>query len=180
MAPQVSRLILTGFMGAGKSTVGPILAQNLGWRFLDLDHVIEAGSQSTIADIFRNHGESEFRRREFEALQQVSQENEVVLALGGGAIESESARALLHQASGNCLIFLDGDLDDLLARCNPGGAIRPLLADQEALRARHARRLPHYRSAHITVSTTGLTPNEVANHVLARVSRDWLIEVRNR
>src|ERR1700753_306154 len=180
MAPQLSRLILTGFMGAGKSTVGPILAQNLGWNFVDLDHVIEAGSQSSLAAIFRNHGEAEFRRREFEALQQVNQEKEVVLALGGGAIESESARALIHQTPGNCLIFLDGELDDLLARCNTGGAIRPLLADPEALRARHARRLPYYRTAHITVATTGLTPHEVANHVLARVSRDWLIEVRNR
>src|ERR1700759_3939248 len=77
---RVSRLILTGFMGAGKSTVGPILAQSLGWKFQDLDHVIEAGSHSSIADIFRNHGEAEFRRREFEGLQQVNQENEVVLA----------------------------------------------------------------------------------------------------
>jgi shikimate kinase len=53
---QLSRLILTGFMGAGKSTVGAILARDLGWRFIDLDHVIEANSQRTVAEIFRDYG----------------------------------------------------------------------------------------------------------------------------
>src|ERR1700677_4987582 len=81
---RVSRLILTGFMGAGKSTVGAILAQELGWRFVDLDRVIEASSQLTVADIFRDLGEAEFRERERQAVQQLSGEEHMVLALGGG------------------------------------------------------------------------------------------------
>ena len=67
-------MILTGFMGAGKSTVGAILARDLGWRFLDLDQVIEANSQRTVAEIFRDYGEAEFRRRERQAVQQLSSE----------------------------------------------------------------------------------------------------------
>ena len=59
-ARRVSRLILTGFMGAGKSTVGRILAQELGWKFVDLDRAIEASSQRTVAEIFRDLGEAEF------------------------------------------------------------------------------------------------------------------------
>src|SRR5271156_3479126 len=84
---RVSRLILTGFMGAGKSTVGPILARELGWKFVDLDDVIEASSQLTVAEIFRDHGEAEFRRRERHAVQQLNNEEKIVLALGGGTVE---------------------------------------------------------------------------------------------
>src|ERR1700752_4683590 len=100
---RVSRLILTGFMGAGKSTVGAILARDLGWRFLDLDEVIEANSHRTIAEIFRDYGEAEFRRRERQAVQQLSDEEEIVLALGGGTVEDESTRSLLIRSPGNCL-----------------------------------------------------------------------------
>jgi shikimate kinase len=178
MAKPVSRLILTGFMGAGKSTVGPLLARELGWKFLDLDQVIEARSESTVAEIFREHGEFEFRRRELAALREVIREQDIVLALGGGAIENEAARLLLADSPGNCLVFLHGEWKDLMARCSAEGKTRPLLADLAALEARHTRRLPHYRAAHITVTTTGLTPQDVAMQVLVRVSQEWQIEVR--
>jgi len=177
---RVSRLILTGFMGAGKSTVGGILAQELGWRFVDLDHVIEASSQRTVAEIFREFGEAEFRERERQAVQQLSCEEHMVLALGGGTIEDESTRTQLTQSPGNCLIFLDAPLPELLARCTVGGKTRPLLASAESPEARHHRRLPHYRAAHLTVNTAGLTPREVADQVLERVSLEWLIEARER
>jgi shikimate kinase len=177
---RVSRLILTGFMGAGKSTVGAILAQDLGWRFLDLDQVIEANSQRTIAGIFRDLGEAEFRRQERLAVQQLSGEEEIVLALGGGTVEDESTRSLLIRSPGNCLVFLHAELPDLLARCTVEGKVRPLLAAPEALEARHTLRLPHYRAAHVTVTTTGLGPREVADRVLADVSVKWLIEGRTR
>src|ERR1700685_3344173 len=89
---RLSRLILTGFMGAGKSTVGAILARELGWQFIDLDDVIEASSQRTVAEIFRDHGEEEFRRRERQAVEQLSNRERIVLALGGGAVEDVSTR----------------------------------------------------------------------------------------
>jgi shikimate kinase len=178
--PLVSRLILTGFMGAGKSTVGAILARDLGWRFIDLDQVIEATSQATVAEIFRNHGEAEFRRRERQALEQVSAEEEIVLALGGGVLEDESARSLMLDSPGNCLVFLHAEFDELLARCSAEGRTRPLLAAPEALAARHARRLPHYRASHLTIATTGLAPRDVANQVLASISQEWRIEARKR
>src|SRR5580698_7440156 len=92
---RLSRLILTGFMGAGKSTVGAMLAQELGWRFIDLDEFIETASQSTVADIFRDHGEADFRRRERQAVEQLSSQDQIVLALGGGTVEDESTRSLL-------------------------------------------------------------------------------------
>jgi shikimate kinase len=171
----VSRLILTGFMGAGKSTVGAILARDLGWRFMDLDRVIEASSKSTVAEIFRDYGEADFRRRERQAVEQLISEKEIVLALGGGTIEDESTRSLLIHSPGNCLVFLHAELPDLLARCMVESKVRPLLAAPDALEARHTRRLPHYRAAHITLTTTGLAPREVADRVLTHVSLEWRI-----
>ena len=177
---RVSRLILTGFMGAGKSTVGAILARDLGWKFLDLDQVIEANSHRTVAEIFRDDGEAEFRRLERQAVQQLSGEEAMVLALGGGTVEDDSTRSLLIHSPGNCLVFLHAELPDLLARCTVEGKVRPLLAAPEALEARHALRQPLYRSAHVTVTTTGLAPREVADRVLTDVSAKWLIEGRTR
>jgi shikimate kinase len=180
MMNPVSRLILTGFMGAGKSTVGGILALNLGWRFIDLDQVIEADSQRTVAEIFRDYGEADFRRRERRAVQQLNREEKIVLALGGGTVEDESTLSLLRDSPGNCLVFLHAELPELLARCSVEGKTRPLLASPETLEARHNRRLPQYRAAHVTVTTTGLAPKEVADRVLAQVSSERLIEVRGK
>src|ERR1700683_901889 len=139
----LSRLILTGFMGAGKSTVGVILAKDLGWRFIDLDYMIEASCQKTVAEIFRDHGEANFRERERQAVQQLSGEERIVLALGGGTVEDESTRSLLINSPGNCLVFLEAELTDLLARCTGDGKSRPLLAAPDAMEARHNKRLPH-------------------------------------
>ncbi len=105
---RLSRLILTGFMGAGKSTVGAILARDLGWRFIDLDDVIEASSKRTVAEIFRDLGEANFREQERQAVRQLSTEEKIVLALGGGTVEDESTRSLLLHSPGNCLVFLAG------------------------------------------------------------------------
>jgi shikimate kinase len=177
---QLSRLILTGFMGAGKSTVGAILARQMGWRFIDLDDVIEASSQRTIAEIFRDYGEADFRRREREAVEQLSSQEQIVLALGGGAVEDESIRALLVHPPGNCLVFLEAPLPELLARCTVGAKVRPLLAAPDALAARHTRRLPYYRTAHVTVATNGLAPQAVADRVLEHVSLLWLVNAGKR
>jgi shikimate kinase len=177
---RLSRLILTGFMGAGKSTVGAILAGQLGWRFIDLDDVIEASSQRTVAEIFRDYGEADFRRRERESVEQLSTQEQIVLALGGGAVEDERTRSLLIHSPQNCLVFLDAPLPELLARCTVEGKVRPLLAAPELLAARHTRRLPHYRAAHVTVATNGLAPRAVADRVLEQVFTLWQVEVGKR
>lgn len=172
---RLARLILTGFMGAGKSTVGPLLARRLGWRFLDLDSVIEAACAQSIAEIFRDHGEAYFRSQERQALQQLRDEREIVLALGGGTVEDPATLPALINARDTCVVFLDAPLPELLARARGGAEVRPLLSREEELETRHQRRLPQYRAAHLTVVTTGLRPEEVAGRVLARVSQEWLV-----
>jgi shikimate kinase len=80
------RVYLTGFMGSGKSTVGPILANTIGYEFVDLDRVIEEVEGVTVAEVFRLRGEVHFRDREREAIARLSREPGRVVALGGGAL----------------------------------------------------------------------------------------------
>lgn len=173
--PLLSRLILTGFMGAGKSTIGPLLAQALGWRFLDLDSVIEADCGQTVAEIFHQHGEAYFRQQERRLAEQLGQERQLVLALGGGAVEDPSTLATLLSAPGSCMVFLDAPLPELMARVRSEDGIRPLLKKEEELESRFRRRLPHYRAAHLTIVTTGSSPEEVTAHILSHVRQKWLI-----
>lgn len=160
-------VVLTGFMGAGKTTVGRLLAEELGWGFRDLDVEIERDSGMTIAEIFRQHGEIEFRAREMQALARMLDGERMVLALGGGAIESAGTRERLAAAPDICTVFLSAPLEALVQRCleQPGAAERPVLADRERLHARFTSRLPYYEQAHLRLETGGLTPLEAAQAI---------------
>ncbi|HOR39786.1 MAG TPA: shikimate kinase, partial [Paludibacteraceae bacterium] len=80
-----NRIFLIGYMGAGKTTIGEQLAERLGYKFLDMDHVIEEKMQQSVSQIFSEKGEEEFRRLERECLEEISTEQNVVVATGGGA-----------------------------------------------------------------------------------------------
>lgn len=164
--PPPRRIVLTGFMGSGKSTVGPLLAQRLGWRFVDVDNVIEAEAEATIAELFSRHGEPAFRLREHETILRLAASDSLVLALGGGAIEHPSTRDHILTAPGTLLIHLEVELATTLARCRGSEHIRPVLADQANLAARFARRLPLYRTAHVSISVDALTPDEAVAAIL--------------
>jgi shikimate kinase len=160
------RIVLTGFMGSGKSTVGPILAERLGWRFVDVDEAIETEAGASIADIFARFGESTFRDREHATIARLVTGQDLVIALGGGAIEREDTRNVLLSASRTLLVHLDAKLETALARCAGTEGTRPVLADHANLRARYDRRLPLYRMAHLTVNTDSLNPSDVAKSIL--------------
>jgi shikimate kinase len=159
------RIVLTGFMGSGKSTVGPKLASRLGWRFLDVDAVIEAEAGISIAQLFALHGEPAFRDLEYATTVALAAEDGLVLALGGGAIEREDTRALLLTTPGTLLIHLEIELATTLRRCAGSEGSRPVLADQANLAARYARRLPLYRTAHLSIPVDSLTPAQVVDAI---------------
>ncbi len=163
----VRRIVLTGFMGSGKSTVGPLVAQRLGWSFLDVDNVIEAEAGCTIAELFARHGEAAFRDREHAAIARLAGGEALVLALGGGAIEREATRGLLRNGPGTLLVHLEVELATTLARCRGTEQIRPILADQANLASRYERRLPLYRTAHVSIGVDALTPAEAADAIVA-------------
>lgn len=160
------RIVLTGFMGSGKSTVGPIIAERLGWRFVDVDNVIEHEAGMAIAQIFAHHGESAFRDREQTAIARLISEERVVLALGGGAIEREDTRQLLLTSPGTLLIHLEVQLQTTLDRCSGTDSTRPVFADRANLQARFDRRLPLYRLAHLGVAADTLSPEQVVDAIL--------------
>jgi shikimate kinase len=169
--PGLRRLLLTGFMGAGKSTIGRLLAARLNWDFLDLDASIEARTGLPIPSIFDLHGEARFRQLESEALASALGRNDIVLALGGGAPEVLTNRLLIEQTPATSTIFLDAPFATLYDRCILQSQLRPVLADPVAAEARFQARHPLYRRlAQHTIVTASLTTEETVDAILGRLN----------
>jgi len=172
---HLQRLVLTGFMGAGKTTVGRLLADRLGWDFLDLDAYIESRAGLSVPSIFAAHGEPHFRKLESQALASALGRDKIVLALGGGAPEVLTNRLLLEQTPATATIFLDAPFPTLYDRCvmqslNPGTTARPNLADPALAQARFNARLPLYRRlANLTIDTASLSTEETVAALLGRL-----------
>jgi shikimate kinase len=161
------RIVLTGFMGSGKSTIGPLVARRLGWSFIDVDDVIEAEAGVPIVELFARHGEAAFRELEHATIARLHGAGDrLVLALGGGAIEHPATRELLLTAPGTILVHLEIELATTLARCAGTEHIRPILADRANLSSRYWRRLPLYRIAHVSIAVDALTPEEAVDGIL--------------
>jgi shikimate kinase len=175
--PATRAILLVGFMGAGKSSVGRALARKLGWKFEDLDDRVERREGRSVGAIFRDSGEAEFRRAEHGALQELLDEARTgegsVLALGGGAFVEER-NAELIVAKGVSTVFLDADVMELWRRCRQQaegeGMERPMLGDLEQFQHLYRRRLPHYRKARLRQETSGMAVEEIAEE-LARELR---------
>ena len=161
--------VLVGAPGAGKTTVGRLLAERLGVPFRDTDSDIEERAGKSIPDIFVQDGEPAFRALERAAVAGALADHAGVLALGGGAVLAAETRALLV---GHRVVFLDVGLAAAVRRIGLARD-RPLLAinPRSQLRVLMEERRPLYESvATITVSTDDRTPEEVADAVLARVA----------
>lgn len=157
------RVYLIGFMASGKSTVGPKVAARLGHSFLDLDHLIEGEAGRSIPEIFAEEGEAAFRALETDALHQTADTDNLVVALGGGALVDDENRAFA-KAHGR-VVYLEVNAETVLERVGDEADERPLLQDNEGtplprkkMRARIERmmtdRAPSYAAAHVTVDAT--------------------------
>lgn len=176
LRPQARAIVLIGFMGAGKSSVGRALGEQLGWTFEDLDDRIERREQRKVAEIFRDSGESEFRRAEHAALKELLNElgdgAQKVVALGGGAF-AQRANARLIEAASLPTVFLDAEAEELWRRCQAQAAMeRPLLGSVESFRQLYEARRPHYLKARFRQETGGKTVKQIAADVVQALGLD--------
>lgn len=157
------KVFLTGFMGAGKTTVGRSLARRLGVGFRDIDSLITKRSGSGISEIFSSLGEERFREMESVMLEEVcSASGPAVISTGGGAVISERNRRAMERAG--VVIYLKAKLETLMRRVSPD-APRPLLKVADpAVKAAEllAARESFYEEADFTIETEGLSPERVA------------------
>ncbi len=163
------KVVLIGFMGSGKSTVGKLLSKKTSLPFVDLDSVIVEREGRTIPEIFREEGEEFFRELEREMLiSELRREGSFVLSTGGGAPAYRNNMEVINSLATS--VFLYADFETLYGRIS-GDGNRPLASlEKEKLRELYQKRLPFYRKAHFTVDTTGKTPEEVAEEVISLLS----------
>jgi len=170
-----SVVALTGFMGAGKTSVGHALAGLLGWSFVDLDHEIELRQKQRVREIFQAQGEARFREIEAETLRAVLAQvsTATVIALGGGTFVQPENAALLRARSAQ-VVFLEAPMELLLQRCHAPAPLsaeqlRPLAANPNAFRSLYAERLPRYRAADFTLNTQDMSFEQQAEAIVARL-----------
>ena len=161
-------------MAVGKSAIGRTLAKKLRRRFVDLDRVIERAEGKKVREIFEHKGEAYFRQLEKQALADVLEENNQVIATGGGVILDDQNLQILREKA--LLIGLSAEMDVLLARAGDATK-RPLLQGsnrrekiEDLLRQRAAR----YAQAHVTIDTSNLTVDQVVKKIMG------MLEVRKR
>ena len=169
-------VLLTGFMGVGKSKIGRLLAQRLGREFFDTDQWVEAAAGKTIAALFADRGETHFRQLEHQCLRAALARRKAVIALGGGAIVQARNRELIRRSG--LLICLQADVDTILARVSRN-AERPLLAGlgPAAQRARIERllaeRAPFYACSDLTVCSSDERTPEETTELLIEMLRNY-------
>lgn len=174
MSGTVRSIILTGFMGTGKSTVGRLLARRLGYGFVDLDELIEKDAGLSVKEIFAAHGEARFRELETKAIEKLASGalgSSLVVSTGGGAVVSERNRSLLRGLG--VLVCLKASGEEILRRVG-NRPERPLLygpGREEKLAKLLGDRQAAYGDCDLEVDTTGMRPEEVVGRVLGYVLR---------
>jgi shikimate kinase len=164
-----SNIVLTGFMGTGKTEVGRELSRKLGWRLIDLDEEIEKVQASSIQEIFSRFGEPFFRDLETKQIRKFAVEEHVIISTGGGAVIRQENLDILSQKG--LVVNLSATPETILQRTGPDDN-RPLLRVEDRLkRIRELLdfRKPFYEKADMVVDTESKTPREVADEILDRI-----------
>lgn len=171
MSPDLREpnIYLLGFMGAGKSTVGPLLARKLATRFYDLDSLIEDAEKSTVRRIFETKGENYFRQKETELLIPLTTLRNTVVALGGGTFVQEANRALTR-ATG-ISVWLDVPLS-LIQKRIQDPLSRPLFRSPQEMEALFQQRLPFYQMADIDIKIGSESAEQIAERIFACIRQN--------
>ena len=165
-----NNVILIGFMGTGKTSIGKLLAVKLGCAFVDLDHKIEMDNNMKIPEIFKKYGEEHFRKLEKDAVKEVSERRGIVISTGGGTVKDTENMELLKK--NGTVICLTADIDEILSRTENKGE-RPVLDknDKEQGDRRAAieklleERKKFYDQADYKVDTTNWSPLQIIDDI---------------
>ncbi len=158
----MNNIVLCGFMGCGKSTVGQILAQMTGRTFVDTDQLIESNENMTISQIFEKFGENGFRDAEHIACKEVTNMQNAVISTGGGALTFHRNVSIFNNDN---IVFLDVPFDEICRRIGDDGN-RPLFKDKSKAKELFDTRIALYRTAaDFIINGTG-DKNEIANRIL--------------
>jgi len=170
----LERVLLVGFMGSGKTSVGRKLAERLGWRFVDFDEEVEAEAGATIAEIFADRGETWFRELEARVAERWLDERRVVLGSGGGWAAAPGR--LAGVPGGTATFWLRVSPAEAVRRARGQPGARPLLDGGDPLAAARElveRRTPRYAEARWTVDTEGSSVEDVTAGILDILAREF-------
>lgn len=162
-------IVLIGMMGAGKTTVGRRLAARLGRHFVDSDEEVEKAAGMTIEDIFRAHGEADFRAGEVKVIARLLKDENIVLGTGGGAFINAETRALVKELA--ISVWIKADFELLFQRVSRRSN-RPLLKTanpRETLQKLIDARYPIYAEADVTIVSRDVPQDQVATEVIDAV-----------
>ena len=164
-----SNLILIGFMGTGKTSLGKLLAEKLGRGFIDIDQKIEQDAGLSIPQIFEKYGEKYFRELEKNAVKEITQRRGLVIATGGGTIKDEENLRLLKNSG--VIVCLTTEPEEILRRTERRGE-RPMLDAEEdrltTIKKLLAERQQFYSQADYTIDTTDWSPLQIMNDICDR------------
>ena len=163
-------IVLCGFMGSGKSTIGNLLSKKMGMAFIDLDAYIEKKENKSVSQIFADSGEEYFRQLEKNAVKELAYKKSVILATGGGTLTFQENVDVLSNAD-NKIILLDLPVEVIEQRLQ-GDTKRPLLnrPDKEkVMRELYEKRLPLYRNAADIVVNAANSPMQVCMEIMANL-----------
>ncbi|CCQ94823.1 Shikimate kinase [[Clostridium] ultunense Esp] len=163
----MKNIILIGFMGAGKTSVGKALAERLHWKWIDTDAEIERRAGKRIPNIFHNYGEEGFRKMETEVLHHLLQSSGQVISTGGGIVLRKENRDVMVRHGK--VVYLKADLPELISRLR--GSDRPLLqGDMEGkIKELWTARKGFYDFASVTVETTNRSIDDIVEEILQRL-----------
>lgn len=184
---MITRVLLVGMSGAGKSTMGSTAAAWLGWTFVDMDDAIEKREGRSIPEIFEQDGESAFRAMEADLLARLMQESDVIISTGGGAVCNQQAQDVIHASEGTLSIWLHADAETLVRRVNQHNdanrtTARPMLAGDDPLQRMKTLlhdREQYYGAADVTIPVGNRSSEATASDIqeLVRLANGGISDV---
>ena len=165
----MKNIVLVGMMGAGKTTIGELLATKLNRELKDIDRVIEQEQKKSIIEIFTDDGEEVFRKLESETIEKFSNMSDLIISTGGGALEK--ANNLSNLQKNGIIIYLEADIEELFKRVK-NETQRPLLKEQdplEVIKKLIKKREKFYLMADITIITDNKSPEKITEEIIKAI-----------